>query len=383
MKIRKKLMAKKKNIKISDFVESEFEIIKSCETIGGVLTHLPNLFEKIKSLHETNIILYNLQKQLYEQNQIAFENIQQAVEWIHSKINHLKILLKKNHLTTESKERIQKIDSILKYNFVFSSHGYLNHIMEELLILTIWFVEKYPKHHQKLQPWVTIKAAPYNEYYTTINYPNFIDTKTESLEKQIQSWKEKTDFSILELYKFLKILSQYDSFIPLQINIKTWTQPKNLQELLNKLYQAYVGYYLSLFKSPDVSKHPLAIKDLIKLITRFLFMLNKEIFDPTLKGPTLQKFSSKEAEKYCVETLVNHMSSLSSNKLEAFKKNKYDVEILDFLKQEAKKNNHPFVEAITKTMVEERAGPGANRILFKEFNIKWHPIPQNQGGVRS
>ena len=80
----------KVKLNLFESLEFKIEIIKSCDTIGGVLKHLPSLFEKIKSIPETNRIIWHLQDQLDEQNQIAFENLQTAVEWIHDKLHLMK-----------------------------------------------------------------------------------------------------------------------------------------------------------------------------------------------------------------------------------------------------------------------------------------------------
>ena len=87
---------KENNVNFRGVIQLEFEIIKSCETIGGALSHLPDLFEKIKSVQEANLIILQLQKQLDEENLRAFENLQNAVDWIYEKLKLMKKVAKGN-----------------------------------------------------------------------------------------------------------------------------------------------------------------------------------------------------------------------------------------------------------------------------------------------
>ena len=229
-----------------------------------------------------------------------------------------------------------------------------------------------------------LKIVPviFGEFYISeFTFPACIETELDNSSKSscknaIYNWKEKIDFSLLELFKFLTILSKYDSFNPLKTDP---FPPKSLQELESKQYQASIGYYLSLFKPSDVKKPhkpPLSIEDLIKLIKRFLFMLNKEISNSILKGPALTKKMSAAAKKYCIKELVNHVRQLSQEELNKFKNARYEYEIFELLSNKALAEKLPFANAISKTMIKENAGPEANRILFKKYNIIWHPIPQ-------
>jgi hypothetical protein len=112
-------------------------------------------------------------------------------------------------------------------------------------------------------------------------------------------------------------------------------------------------------------------------IDQFLYMIGLAISNSSeLKGPAAKAVISEAAEEYCVRTLVAHVIGLSEEEVRDFKEKRYAVEVYEFLKDKAEREGIPFAKAITKTMVQERAGPEANRILLKDYSIIWNPIPK-------
>ena len=113
------------------------------------------------------------------------------------------------------------------------------------------------------------------------HFPAFLNQEINKprLQDQIYQWKEKADTSLSALYRFLKMLTLYDSFphLTLSTDPSSWIPPKNLQELEDRYYQIHVGHYLNLFKSSDIKKHPFDIDELCRLVKRFIFILDREI----------------------------------------------------------------------------------------------------------
>lgn len=390
-------MSKQRNSDLFEKFKLDLEIIESCETIGGALKHLSNFFENIKTHTKANQIIWLLQRQLHEQKQIAFETLQKAVYWIHEKLHLMKKIWKGDSAF------LKRIDRALEFNLInLGSGSYFSMLFNEFNLL-IDAIVKNPEYHLIFDKWAEIKRLQpkkygilksentetlnlfpvvYGDFYISkFIFPECVEKELGNLSmlsnrKEIYSWKEKVDFSLIELFKFLTMLAQYDSFVPLKLDTANWIPPKSLQEVENKQYQAYVGYYLSLFKSSDVSKHPLSIGELIKLVKHFVLMLDKKISDPTMKGPALKKKKSEAAKEYCIEKLVAHVKDLSKENLKEFRKWRYKIEVFEFLLQKAKDDCFPFIEVITPTMVQEAAGPQANRYLLKRYKIIWHMNPQ-------
>jgi hypothetical protein len=287
----------KKNTDLFETIKCEFEIIKSCETIGGALRHLPCLFERIKKIPKADVLIWILQDELDKQNQNAFENLQLAVDWIHNKLNLIKEKWNNNE------PFLKRINRLLEFNLINLGDGsYCSILLYEFREISCETI-KYADNHSIFNGWAKIIQLPPKEYKFIKNkidgsiesvpkvfgdfcisefiFPECIEKelKKPTLEDEIYSWKEKMDCSLLELFKFLTILSKYDSFVPLKIDpaSATWVSPKSLQEIENIHYQSCIGYYLSCFKTSDLTVHPLNFDEMINLIQKFLFMLEKKI----------------------------------------------------------------------------------------------------------
>lgn len=366
-----------KKINFREIDKPDYNLLCLSDTIGGALFHFKTLFEKIQMTPPAKSVLFQIENQLKKEDLKAFDNRQKSVEWIHNKLQKLLSSLhrEKDHWD------FRHTDSLLKFQTIsLSSGGYLGDLMFELRHIASEVV-KNKELHPVFDGFANIEQIGSHEFcISKFIFPDYVEQEISkpSLSDQIDQWKEQADISLSTLYRFLKILALYDSFVPLTFpaDHSLYIPPKNLQELEQRHYQAYVGYYLSLFKSADTSKHPLSIIDLSKLMERFLYMLQKEISQPTLKGPALKKQMSAAAEQYCVSELVDIVRQLSPTKLNEFKQQRYGVEIFELLSQRAKNDRQPFADHITRTMVTERAGPTANRLLFIQHGIIWHPIPQ-------
>src|ERR1700731_1517035 len=74
---------------LRDAISTEFNLIKTSETIGGALTHLGVLIAKVRRQSHIDCIIASAETELAEEDRIAFENLEKAVAWFHEKIRIL------------------------------------------------------------------------------------------------------------------------------------------------------------------------------------------------------------------------------------------------------------------------------------------------------
>ncbi len=268
-------MSKQSNAKddLREAIQLEFSLIKSSDTMSGILFHLKSLFDKFQKILHLNQIICHIEKQINEEDQKAFQSLEKAVNWFRDKLERLMPCV-------QSKERVNEINSSLKYEvFVLSAGGYLGHL-NSLLRSVVNQVLKDADSHSLFNDWAKIEMLPCGEWYVS-EYIFPVDVEQE-LDKEgaaeaMYRWKEQIDSSLSSLYRFLKTLSFCESFVPLTIGGPSDIVPKDLQEFEQRQYQGHVGLYLSAFKSSDVNTHPISKDELIRLVERFLLLLEKEI----------------------------------------------------------------------------------------------------------
>jgi len=372
----------KPNQPLSEKVQYELGLVEYSDTIGGALINVESLFKKIHAIFEGTPILFHIESQIALEDQSSFENLQKSVDWVQEKIRKLLPVL----LWERDSWNLNLVHALLKFEVIsLSQGGYLSSLFFELKHIASDVVQNLENHYL-FEGWAKIERLSSGEFsIAEWILPEYLDHEISKppIDEQISQWQEKADTSPVTLYRFLKLLSLYSSFQPLVLSPTPSPSEvsKNLQEVEQKQYQAHVGYYLSLFKSPKKDKHPLTLKTLTRLIKRLLLMLEIESKTTTLKGPALQKYMSAAAEAYCVKELVEHVLALPPDQLKGFKR--YAFEVFEHLRKKATESKQPFADHITKTMVKQGAGPQANRLLLKLHDVVWHPIPPKQGGVQS
>lgn len=261
---------------LREITSTEFNLIKTSETTGGSLTHLENLFAKIRLLPPINYIIASAEAELAKEDLIFFEHLEKSVGWFHEKI---RILLPHVQWAPDS-FAMANVSSLLNFHTLsLNSTGYIGSLLFELRHLYSE-VAREEKNRPLFNGWMrTEKKSGFA--VEVFDWPDYVDKSLNSLEpeQQVYQWKEKADNSLPCLLRFLKILSLYPTFVPLTLPAHPTfdTLPRNLLELEQKQYQAFVGYYLSLFRLPDSSKHPLSKDDLVRLIDRFLYMLEQKL----------------------------------------------------------------------------------------------------------
>ena len=261
---------------LRDAISTEFNLIKTSETIGGALTHLGALIAKVRRQPHIDCIIASAETELAEEDRIAFENLEKAVAWFHEKI---RILLPHVKWAPDS-FAMADVNALLNFHTLsLNATGYAGSLLFELRHLYSE-VTKEEKNRLLFGDWLRTERK-HNYSVEVFDWPDYVDKSLNSLlpDQQLHQWKERADTSLPCLLRFLKILSLYPTFTPLTLPARPTVDslPKNLLQLEERQYQATVGYYLSTFKSPDATKHPLCVVELIKLVDRFLYMLEQRL----------------------------------------------------------------------------------------------------------
>ncbi len=269
---------------LRDAISTEFNLIKTSETIGGALTHLGVLIAKVRRQPHIDCIIASAETELAEEDRIAFENLEKAVAWFHEKI---RILLPHVKWAPDS-FAMADVNALLNFHTLsLNANGYAGSLLFQLRHLYSE-VAKEEKNCLLFEGWMRTEKKR-GCSVEVFDWPDYVDKSLNSLppDQQLHQWKEKADTSLPCLLRFLKILSLYPTFTPLTLPARPTVDslPKNLLQLEERQYQATVGYYLSAFRSPDSRKHPLSIVELIKWIDRFLYMLEQRLeFDTPNDG---------------------------------------------------------------------------------------------------
>jgi len=259
---------------LRDTISPEYSLIKISDTMGGSLTHLDSLFAKIRRQPHINCIIASAEAELAEEDHISFEHLEKTVTWLHEKI---RILL--SHVNWEPDSfQMAEVSALLNFHALsLNASGYVGSLLFQLRHLYLE-VTKEEKHHPIFEGWIRTETRYGWPFF---DWPDYVDKSLNSFdpEQQVYQWKERADTSLPCLLRFLKILSLYPTFVPLTLPAHSAldTLPRNLLELEQKQYQAFVGCYLSLFREPDTNEHPLSKDDLVRLVDRFLFMLEQKL----------------------------------------------------------------------------------------------------------
>lgn len=259
------------NIKISSInLDKEITHIKKSENIKGVILYLPELFRVAKSNSKINEFINGLEELSIEEERKEYELFEKGVSWIHDKFHKILILIEKNELSHH--EFIQKeIHDALKFIPVISSHGYIGHLQDILLFATSNIVQ-YKQCHSDIVNWCEITTVTNGDFAVEkIIYPNFINIKYEPFEKKIYDWKANISVSLLAIYRFLKILLLFPA--------KTLKRdvPQNINELYQYLTQWDIHAHLKKFESLDINNHLISQSELVHILERFVFFIEKQI----------------------------------------------------------------------------------------------------------
>lgn len=256
-------MSLQSKINIWESIQPDFNHMQTSSTVGGAITDFGFLFRKLQTLLSEMII--QIENRIAEEDETVFKKFEEAVDSLQSKIRSLL------HLTSWENDswQMRHIDNLLAFNVIsLGSRGYLSDMLSELRRIG-------------LEVFQNQLGQPSEFCILDFNLPTFVihEINKLPLQDQIYEWKEKADTPLLNLYRFLKMLSLYDSSSHLTLSTASspWISPKNLQELQNREYHIRVGYYLNLFKSSDIKEHPFNVDELYRLIKRFISFLEKEI----------------------------------------------------------------------------------------------------------
>jgi hypothetical protein len=255
---------------LREAVALELNLIKASETIGGAITHVASLLNKIRTIPRLNRILANAEADLAEEDRVAFENLEKAVAWLHEKIRTLLPYTK----WEEGSYQAKHVNNLLNFATVtLSANGYVGSLLLELNHISSVVVQDKENYHL-FEGWAQFQDRTKD----TFHWPEYVD-KALNAHLDQHEWQKNADRSLTCLLRFLKILILMDSFVPLTLgfNPTQHAVPKSLRELEAIDYQAYVGMYLSSFRSSDPSKHPLSLEELRKKVDVFLDLFEQRI----------------------------------------------------------------------------------------------------------
>lgn len=355
---------------LRDAISTEFNLIKTSDTMGGALTHLDSLFAKVQRLPHIDCVIASSEAELAEEDRISLEHLEKSVAWFHEKI---RILLP--HVEWEPDSfAMAVVNSLLNFHALsLSGNGYVGSLLFELKHLYSE-VAREEKNRPLFNGWMRTEKK-HDFSVEVFDWPDYVDKSLNSLEpeQQIHQWKEKADTSLPCLLRFLKILSLYPTFVPLTLPVHPTldTLPRNLLELEQKQYQAFVGNYLSLFKSFDINQHPLSKDDLIRLIDRFLYMLEQKLdFD----------ISSDSVAPTQVNIIINQNFFFTQN-IEVNATQNVEINaMMDSSSQEStsdartaspQKGSHP--RSVKCDEDVKKLIPYAKKVWIKEIRTKKHP----------
>jgi hypothetical protein len=353
---------------LRDTVSPEYSLIKISDTMGGSLTHLDSLFAKIRRQPHINCIIASAEAELGEEDLISFEHLEKTVTWFHEKI---RILL--SHVNWEPDSfQMTEVSALLNFHALsLNASGYVGSLLFQLRHLYLE-VTKEKKHPPLFEGWIRTETR-YG--WPVFDWPDHVDKSLNSFDpkQQVYQWKERADTSLPCLLRFLKILSLYPTFVPLTLPAHPTlnTLPRNLLELEQKQYQAFVGYYLSLFRLPDSSKHPLSKDDLVRLIDRFLYMLEQKLelaISSDSAAPTQVNIVINQNFFFTQNIEVNATQNIEVN---AMMESSPQESASDAPTASSQKGSHP--RSVKCDEDVKKLIPYAKKVWIKEIRTKKHP----------
>ncbi len=265
-------------VNIWSSIQADFNHMQTNSTTEGAILDFGFLFKNLKTIPSVNKAIVRLENKIAEEDKTAFEEFEKAVEWVQYKIKSLLPFLSWNNDSWE----IRHVHSLLEYQLIsLGTGGYLSALIYELKRVASKALED-QIDLTLFEGWTKLGQLSSGELgVLEFHFSAIINQELNKprLQEQSYQWKGKADTSLSTLYRFLKMLTLYDSFSNLTLSTDpfSWVSPKNLQELEDREYQIQVGQYLNLFKSSDINTHPFDLDELCRLVRRFAFMLEREI----------------------------------------------------------------------------------------------------------
>jgi len=265
-------------VNIWNSIQADFNHMQTNSTTGGAIIDFGFLFNNLRKIPSVNGILTQVESKIAQEDKTAFENFEKAVDWVQNKIKLLLPFLSWSNISWE----IRHIRSLLEFQPIsLGTGGYLSDLIFELKRVASKALQD-QTDLTLFEGWTKLGPLSSGELgILEFHFPTIINQEIIKLRLQDQSyqWKEKADTYLPALYRFLKMLTLYDTSINLTLSTdpSSWSPPKNLQELENRKYQIQIGHYFNSFKASDITKHPFDIDELCRLVRRFVFMLEREI----------------------------------------------------------------------------------------------------------
>lgn len=261
-------------VNIWNSIQADFNHMQTNSTTEGAIVDFGYLLNNLRKIPSVNEVLIQVESKIAQEDKTAFENLEKAVDWVQNKIKSLLPFLSWSNDSWE----IRHIQSLLEFQVIcLGTGGYLSDLIFELKRVASQALQD-QTDIALFEGWTKLGPLSSGELgILEFHFPAIINQEITRLRLQDQSnqWKKKADIYLPTLYRFLSMLTLFDTSIDLTLN--TDPSPKNLQELESRKYQIQVGHYFNSFKSSDIKKHPFDIDELCRLVKRFVFMLEREI----------------------------------------------------------------------------------------------------------
>ena len=346
---------------IPETILTERQILHRMESTAAILQYLPNFLQSLARTKGTSFYVSLLEADLRRAGKASSENMLKAKEWVRENIEKLKSSPYAKHpLVAPS---IAKAEFALDSESNFPPEISLNHALFRLQLAVTevaafgndslfneWVIigearrevsekmSSFPKNAHGLIPiknrwelandfgygvdslWIVPiqgtkgDGEPYPPYIT-ITYGIFVKFIFPSFFKSLfirknpdcrKKWKEKRESDVVTLFKFLKVLSNYDSYELLEDSL-SWI-PRTIEEAEEFFIQGEVKPYLQRLSSSNLEKHPLSRTQLLNLIDTFLNMLETKINQCSsklqqAKSPTQKNDPRQKDKKIALEWL--------------------------------------------------------------------------------
>ena len=339
---------------IPETVLTERQILHRMESTGAILQYLPNFLHSLANTQGTSYPVSLIESELKKADKIFYKNIFEAKEWIRENIDKLKSSPFAKHPLVVP--LITKAESALVSESDLPPEISLNRILFRLQLAVTalaafgndtlfdeWvligearleaskMIPHFPKNTHGLIPiknrwklanhfghgvdcWRIVpiqgKGQDGKSYkpYITIVYGIFIEFIYPPFFKslfilkdpnRIKKWREKRESDVVTLFRFLKILSNYNSLETLKDSL-LWA-PKTIVEAEEFFIQGDVKPYLQKLSSSNCEDHPLSRTQLLNLIDTFLNMVESRINQNSFKfqqaKSPIQKNDSRKEDK--------------------------------------------------------------------------------------
>lgn len=163
-----------------------------------------------------------------------------------------------------------------------------------------------------------------SEGQLSIAWPKYLSSAFKSsLPMSLEERSKNLTSNPFQLLGFLQVLAEYSKYDPLE-TIQTFMAKQQYDlsgwQLIESInIQFLLKIYFQRFSSKSITDYPITDERLLAYIQALLNLFTLHLqSNALLRGPQLKSKLSKDAEKFCIDALLNHMQKLKPEKLKRF-----------------------------------------------------------------